>query len=143
MVGLVLTEKDATIDAVASAGRKTCPDAALPPAAENQNTACRRRFLPYILLALGAAVYWVPFLRVLWRVGDEGTLVYGAQRVAEGAVPYRDFLEVMGPGAFYWLGLFFRIFGPSWLVSRAVLLLTGIVTVLLVFWLARRLRAGA
>jgi len=141
MVGLVFTEKTATIDAVASTGRKADPDAALPPA-ESHHAASRRHF-PYFLLALGAAVYWVPFLRVLWRVGDEGTLVYGAQRVAEGAVPYRDFLEVMGPGAFYWLGLFFKIFGPSWLVSRAVLLFTGIATVLLVFWLARRLRAGA
>jgi hypothetical protein len=93
----------------------------------------------YLILALGSAAYLFLFLRVLWRVGDEGTLVYGAQRVAQGAVPYRDFFEVMGPGTFYWLGLFFRIFGTTWLVARVSLLITGVGTTLAVFWLARRL----
>ena len=73
----------------------------------------RREYLRYALVGLGSAAYLYPFLRVLWRVGDEGTLVYGAQRVAEGAVPYRDFFEVMGPGTFYWLGLFFKLFGTT------------------------------
>ena len=40
-------------------------------------------------------------MRILWRIGDEGTLVYGAQLVAQGALPYRDFFEVMGPGSFF------------------------------------------
>jgi 4-amino-4-deoxy-L-arabinose transferase-like glycosyltransferase len=103
----------------------------------------RRERVPYIVLALGSAAYLYLFLRVLWRVGDEGTLVYGAQRVAEGAVPYRDFFEVMGPGAFYWLGFFFRVFGTSWLVTRAVLLITGVATTLILYWLARRLHPEA
>ena len=102
-----------------------------------------RHYLPYVLLALGSGAYLYPFLRVLWRVGDEGTLVYGAQRVAEGAVPYRDFFEVMGPGSFYWLGFFFKIFGISWLAARTSLMITGVGTVLTVYWLARRLRSGA
>jgi hypothetical protein len=102
-----------------------------------------RAALRYLLLGLGAAAYLFPFLRVLWRVGDEGTLVYGAQRVAEGAVPYRDFFEVMGPGSFYWLGFFFRVFGSSWLVSRMVLGFTGVATVLLVYWLAGRIGSRA
>src|SRR3954451_2593710 len=100
----------------------------------------RRERLVYLLVALVASAYFYPFLRGLWRVGDEGTLVYGAQRVAEGAVPYRDFFEVMGPGTFYWLGFFFKVFGTSWLVSRAVLLITGVAMTVVVFWLARRLR---
>src|SRR5258708_13655238 len=99
----------------------------------------RRAYLRYALVALGAAAYLYPFLRVLWRVGDEGTLVYGAQRVAEGAVPYRDFMEVMGPGTFYWLGLFFKIFGATWLVARAQVLITGAGTILVPYWLGRRL----
>lgn len=99
----------------------------------------RRAYLPYVLLAIGSAIYLYPFLRVLWRVGDEGTLVYGAQRVAEGAVPYRDFFEVMGPGSFYWLGFFFKVFGTSWPVARMLLLITAVATTLIVFWLARRL----
>jgi hypothetical protein len=103
----------------------------------------RREHLRYALVGLGSAAYLYPFLRVLWRVGDEGTLVYGAQRVAEGAVPYRDFMEVMGPGTFYWLGLFFKIFGATWLVARAEVLITGVATTLVLYWLARRLRPGS
>src|SRR5258708_36280139 len=103
----------------------------------------RRAYLRYALVALGAAAYLYPFLRVLWRVGDEGTLVYGAQRVAEGAVPYRAFMEVMGPGTFYWLGLFSKIFGATWLVARAEVLITGVATTLVLYWLARRLRPGS
>ena len=99
----------------------------------------RRAYLPYVLLALGSAAYLYPFMRVLWRVGDEGTLVYGAARVAEGAVPYRDFFEVMGPGSFYYLALFFKLFGETWLVTRAVLLVTGVLLTLVTYWLARRL----
>jgi hypothetical protein len=99
----------------------------------------RRQHLAYVLLALGSAAYLYPFVRVLWRVGDEGTLVYGAARVAEGAVPYRDFFEVMGPGSFYCLALFFKLFGETWFVTRAVLLVTGVLLTLITYWLARRL----
>ncbi len=102
----------------------------------------RREPWGYALLGLVSAAYLYPFLRVLWRVGDEGTLVYGAQRVAEGAVPYRDFFEVMGPGTFYWLGLFLKLFGTTWMVTRLLLLFTGVATTLVIYWLSRRLRSG-
>ena len=81
-------------------------------------------------------------MRILWRIGDEGTLVYGAQIVAQGALPYRDFFEVMGPGSFYFLGLFFKLFGPNILVARAVLLLTASLTVILLYWMTRRVYQG-
>jgi len=50
-------------------------------------------------------------MRILMHGPDEGTLIYGAQRVAEGQVPFRDFFEAMGPGTFYWEALFFKLFG--------------------------------
>jgi 4-amino-4-deoxy-L-arabinose transferase-like glycosyltransferase len=92
-----------------------------------------------LLLLLGSTIFLYPFVRVLWRLGDEGTLVYGAQLVAAGALPYRDFFEVMGPGSFYWLGLFFKLLGTSWLVARGLLLFTGVATAMLMYWLTRRL----
>ena len=42
------------------------------------------------------ALYFFFFLRSLWRIGNEGSIVYGAQRIAEGGLPCRDFFEVMG-----------------------------------------------
>ncbi|MFL6351608.1 MAG: glycosyltransferase family 39 protein [Bryobacteraceae bacterium] len=80
---------------------------------------------------------------MLHRVGDEGTIVYGAQRVLEGQVPYRDFLEMIGPGSFYWLALFFKLFGLGWQVTRFYLLLTGAATALLIYFITRHFVRGA
>jgi|SRR5579863_5077369 len=91
-----------------------------------------------VLLLVLTTAYLFPFTHVLKPVGDDGTILYGAQRVSEGAVPGRDFLEVMGPGSFYWLGLFFKLFGAGWEVSRLHLLFTGVVTAGLLYSIARR-----
>ena len=92
----------------------------------------------YLWVAALAALYLFLFVRVQWRIGDEGDMVNGALAVAEGRVPYRDFYDLRGPAAFYWLGLFFKMFGGSWYVARAHLLLTGVITSVLVYHLARR-----
>jgi hypothetical protein len=90
-----------------------------------------------LLLVLTAA-YLLPLTQVLYPVGDDGTILYGAQRVSEGAIPGRDFVEVMGPGSFYWLGLFFKLFGAGWQVSRMHLLFTGMATAGLLYAVARQ-----
>lgn len=47
-------------------------------------------------------------------------------------------MEPQGPGSFYWLAGFFKLFGSGLITARVVLLLTGVATVLLLFHLARR-----
>jgi hypothetical protein len=79
-------------------------------------------------------------MRVILPPGDEGTLIYDAVRVAQGQVPYRDFFEVMGPGTFYWVALFFKLFGVTWLATRLALVVTSVATALMMFFLTRRLR---
>jgi hypothetical protein len=101
-----------------------------------------RRALPYLLVAAGSALYLYPFMRLLMHGPDEGTLIYGAERVVEGEVPFRDFFEAMGPGTFYWLALFFKLFGTTWLATRISLFLTTASTILLMYYLGRRLRTG-
>lgn len=86
--------------------------------------------------------YLFLFIRILWRIGDEGILVNGAQLVAQGALPYRDFIEVMGPASFYWLGLFFKLFGVNIYVARGVLLLTASFTIIMLYWMTRRIYQG-
>src|SRR5829696_4787365 len=69
---------------------------------------------------------------------DEGLILQGAQRVADGQVPYRDFWTNYGPGQVLVLGAFAKVFGPSLLAWRIVhvgLVATG---ALLAFVLARR-----
>lgn len=95
-----------------------------------------------LLVASACVLYLSVFTRVLWRVGDEGAIVYGAHRVAQGEVPYRDFFEVYGPGSFYWLGGWFRIFGESWLALRLHLVLTGAAVSVLIYCLTLRVYRG-
>jgi len=96
----------------------------------------------FIIFLLSTA-YLYPFVCVLGRVGDEGIFVYGAELVAGGALPYHDFVDLMGPLSFYWLALFFKIFGTKIIVARALLLLTGAFTATLIYWMTRRLYRGA
>jgi hypothetical protein len=95
--------------------------------------------VPYLLLAIVSALYLVPFVRTLTWNPDGGIYIYGAQRVLDGAIPARDFVELQGPGSFYWLAMFYKLFGVSILTARAVLLLTGVATALLVFQLSRQI----
>lgn len=97
---------------------------------------------PYLLVAICSLLYFYPFMNLLLHRTDEGTLISGAARVAEGQIPYRDFFEVMGPGTFYWLALFFKLFGVTWAATRVSLVLTSVTTTVLIFLLARRLRSG-
>jgi hypothetical protein len=98
--------------------------------------------LPYFLVAACSILYFLPFLHLLSHQGDEGTLITGALRVTEGQLPFRDFFEVMGPGTFYWLALFFKLLGTTWLATRICLLFTTLGITLLLFYLTRRLRCG-
>jgi len=92
----------------------------------------------FLVVATIAALYLYIFVRVQWRIGDEGDILNGALAVAQGRVPYRDFFDLRGPASFYWLGLFFKVFGATWQVARVHLLLTGTLTSLLVYHLTRR-----
>jgi hypothetical protein len=98
--------------------------------------------LPYVFVAACAVLYFFPFIRVLSQNGDEGTLIMGAVRVSEGQVPFRDFFEVMGPGTFYWLALFFKLLGTTWFATRVCLLVTTTAITVLLYYLVRRLRCG-
>jgi hypothetical protein len=97
---------------------------------------------PFILLFLFSSAYFFLFVRILWRIGDEGILVYGAQLVTQGALPSRDFFEGMGPASFYWLGFFFKLFGTNIIVARTVLLFTGAFTIVLIYWMTQRVYKG-
>lgn len=98
-----------------------------------------QRLLPYLLVALPAGAYLLLFVRILTATVDEGTYLYEAQLVAHGAVPFRDFPEPSAGGEFYWLALFFKLMGVSFLAARTALWITGVATVLLAFHIARRI----
>src|SRR5687767_5817092 len=90
-----------------------------------------------VLAALGALISGFSLLRGIDPF-DEGLMLQAANRIAEGELPYRDFLYPYGPGQPFLLAGLQEIFGPSLLVWRVVRLLVDVAVPLVAFWLARR-----
>jgi hypothetical protein len=119
------------------------PTVSVTPRPKQSARAALRKALPYFLLAMCSILYLYPFLRVVRQRTDEGTMLYGAVRVVQGQVPFRDFFEAyVGPGTFYWLALFFRVFGTTWLASRISVMVTSVTSIVVMYHLTRRLRTG-
>lgn len=95
----------------------------------------QKGYWPY---GICAAAYILPFMRVLWPGGDEGSIVYDAVRVVHGQVFARDFFEVMGPGSIYWAAAFFKLFGISFFAARISLFVSSFGIALLMYFLTRR-----
>lgn len=98
-----------------------------------------RRCVPYFLFTLCASLYLLPFMRLFLQDTDEGTLVEGALRVVHGQLLGRDFFEIIGPGTFYWLALFLKIFGATFLATRICLFVSSLGTAVSIYVLSRRL----
>lgn len=72
----------------------------------------------------------------LGNVNDEGLMVYGAKKVLDGQVPYRDFWTLYPPGQFYLLAVLFKIFGTNLFVERVYSVIVQSGFVVLVFLIA-------
>ena len=95
-----------------------------------------RKYLPYLIFIVGVSLYLLPIMRVVFVGSDQGTLVAGAARLARGQVFARDFFEVMGPGTFYWLGGFFKLFGVTYTAVSLCLFVTSLGTFLSIYFLS-------
>jgi hypothetical protein len=95
----------------------------------------------YSAVALIAAAYLYPFVRMFCEAPDYGVFLNGADLLNHGAIPSRDFVEPQGPGSFVWLAFFFRLFGTTLNTARLLLDATGAGIALLAFYLSRRLGA--
>lgn len=95
----------------------------------------------YGVFAFCVSLFLLPFMSCVALGSDEGTLLCGAARIVQGQVFARDFFEVMGPGTFYWLAAFFKIFGISILAARVYLFLILLGTALSIYFLSRRVCA--
>lgn len=78
-------------------------------------------------------------MRIMFTGTDEGTLLCGAEKVVHGQVFARDFFEVMGPGTFYWLAAFFKLFGVTFLASRICLFISSLGIALSYYFLTCRI----
>jgi hypothetical protein len=78
-------------------------------------------------------------MRLIQQRTDEGIFLSGAVRIVHGQVFARDFFEMMGPGTFYWLAGFFKVFGVTFFATRVLLFLSSLGTCLAIYYLTRRI----
>src|SRR5262249_11945163 len=70
-----------------------------------------------LLVVIAFAVLLLAMDRNL-GIYDEGLILVGAMRVANGDIPHRDFFALYGPAQFYVLAGLFKLFSTSVLVER-------------------------
>lgn len=87
---------------------------------------------------VAACAYLCLFVRYASLDPDEGIILQGAQRILDGQVLYRDFFSFYTPGAYYFLAAIFRIFGDSFLVARATLVVYGGIFAVFSYCMARQ-----
>jgi hypothetical protein len=75
---------------------------------------------PVCVVLLATALPLVLRLHVPIDFYDEGVILQGAERIARGGLPYRDFQAVYAPGQFYIVAAAFRTFGITTLTERLV-----------------------
>jgi len=90
-------------------------------------------------LILGAVcLYLSVFVVTIHGRGDEGLMVYPAERVLAGQVPYRDFFSELAPGVFYIQALLFKLFGTHIWSARIPALLVLAAISWQLFYLGRK-----
>lgn len=87
------------------------------------------------VFVLAAAAFFLGLDRSLEWV-DEGELIYFSSRVAEGALPYRDFGNVYGPSLFFLNGAVMAVLGLDLWWVRLLLMLVKAAGVTLVYTIA-------
>jgi len=68
---------------------------------------------------------------------DEGWIINPADRISQGQLPYRDFHYIYTPGVAYTIGLVFKIFGPSIVLSRIITLIFSLLTIFSIIKLSK------
>jgi Dolichyl-phosphate-mannose-protein mannosyltransferase len=98
----------------------------------------RRERFGVALMTFGIVIAYAWSGHVWVDVVDEGYFLDLSQRVAEGALPYRDFSTYYTPGIFYLFAAVFKLFGVQLLSIRYLMSLLRGVCALLMYVLARR-----
>jgi hypothetical protein len=96
----------------------------------------RSRLLPLLVAGLSLA-YFLSYPLAIGRA-DESHLLYGARRILEGQVLYRDFFEGITPLAFYLFAGVYRVAGTTLLAARVTMAAIEAIGCALLFALVRR-----
>lgn len=98
---------------------------------------CLKLTLAFVIIF--AITYWYLsyYRNMLYSFSaDEGIFLYGAKRVLDGQIIYRDFFSYFFPGNYYLLALIYKLFGYSFLTARETLVIIDCLINVLVFYLS-------
>jgi hypothetical protein len=92
----------------------------------------------------GPAIFGIALVLLWWLAGDvfkfsrdEGIILDGARRIAQGQQPYRDFFVLTGPLTFWIAGALAKL-GGSLRIIRLPMILDAAFLVWAVYWIASR-----
>lgn len=92
----------------------------------------------FIILALGF-FYLLFFSRYDLDVDDEGFHLYVSNLIANGYLPYKDFLLPLTPLSFYFQALIFKIFSPTVMAGRVTMVFAGIYIMYMLWSISRHI----
>ncbi|MFP6605969.1 MAG: glycosyltransferase family 39 protein [Myxococcota bacterium] len=95
-----------------------------------------------LLVAVVTVAFQLPIFDRWFSHMDEGHVLLFADLIAKGGDLYRDATLYPLPGAFYLLAQFYKLFDPSILLSRWIVMLEFVAFVVLVFLLMRRMASA-
>ena len=95
--------------------------------------------IAYIIVFVVTYWYLSYYRNMLYSLSaDEGIFLYGAKRVLDGQIIYRDFFSYFFPGNYYMLALIYKIFGYSFLTAREALVIIDSLINVLVFYISSK-----
>ncbi len=108
------------------------------PCTDMRTTAWR---LALLCMALWGVVYYLRLFDQKLLLGDEGTILLDAWRIASGEIPHRDFFQGFPPASFIPTAALFLLFGPSLLAGRLLAFALAVSIVLSLDLVLRKLEA--
>lgn len=100
-----------------------------------------RRCLPCLVVAGLSFAYFLTYPLAIGRA-DESHLLYGAKRVLQGQVIYRDFFEILTPLSYYLFAGIYRVAGTTLRAARVGIAVIEAVGCAALFHLARRVASA-
>lgn len=95
--------------------------------------------LPFVIAMLAGVACYAIFLRRGLGLSVIGYSISPAERVMRGEVPYRDFLFNYTPGTVWLNAILMKAFGPTLMTIRAGLFFFKMLTLSMIFLVAKRL----
>src|SRR6185503_3139618 len=102
----------------------------------------REKMLPPLIAGSAGLICYSLFVNRGLDLSVIGYSVAPAERVLAGEVPYRDFVFNYTPGVLFVNALLMKTFGVTLMVTRLGLLAFKLVTLMALFYIARRLTSG-